>query len=119
MSSTPTWMLYGAAGYTGTLIAQQALDQGHRPILAGRNAPALSALAGKLDLEYRVVSVDEPTPLSAALADVDLMLNAAGPFLHTATPISEACLDAGVHYLDISNELQVFRALYDLSSRAE
>jgi short subunit dehydrogenase-like uncharacterized protein len=119
MSTTQAWILYGAAGYTGTLIAQHALDQGHRPILAGRNAPALSALAGKLDLEYRVLSVDEPTSLSAALADVDLLLNAAGPFLHTATPISEACLDAGVHYLDISNELQVFCALYDLSSRAE
>jgi short subunit dehydrogenase-like uncharacterized protein len=39
MTKTPTWMLYGAVGYTGTLIAQHALDRGHQPILAGRNAP--------------------------------------------------------------------------------
>jgi short subunit dehydrogenase-like uncharacterized protein len=119
MSKTPTWMLYGAAGYTGALIAQHAIDRGHQPVLAGRNAPSLSALANKLDLPYRVLSLDDPTALGAAFVDVDLVLNAAGPFLHTATPLAAACLDAGVHYLDISNELQVFRALYDLNPHAE
>ena len=53
------------------------------------------------------------------LDDVDLVLNAAGPFLHTAAPLVEACLHSGTHYLDISNELQVFRTLYDLNPWAE
>jgi short subunit dehydrogenase-like uncharacterized protein len=57
--------------------------------------------------------------LSAALDGVDLVLNAAGPFLHTAAPLAEACLAAGAHYLDIGNELQVFRTLYDLDQRAQ
>ena len=65
------------------------------------------------------LSLDDPAALQAALADVDLVLNAAGPFLHTAAPLAEACLKAGVHYLDISNELQVFRALYDLDQQAK
>jgi short subunit dehydrogenase-like uncharacterized protein len=64
------------------------------------------------------VSLDDPAALSAALAEVDLVLNAAGPFLHTAAPLAEACLAAGVHYLDIGNELQVFAALYELDQRA-
>ena len=119
MSTGATWMLYGAAGYTGALIAQHALDQGHHPILAGRNASALSALAAKLDVPYRVLSLDDRAALSPAFADVDLVLNAAGPFLHTAMLLAEACLAADVHYLDISNELQVFRALYDLNPRAQ
>jgi short subunit dehydrogenase-like uncharacterized protein len=119
MSKSPTWMLYGAAGYTGALIAQHALDRGHRPVLAGRSAPTLAALANKLDLPYRVLSLDDPTALRAAVAEVDLVLNAAGPFLHTAAPLAQASLDVGVHYLDVSNELQVFRSLYDLNSRAE
>src|SRR6202044_571396 len=41
--------------------------------------------------------------------------------LHPAAPLSEACLSIGVHYLDLSNELQVFRSLYgqdDLARRA-
>ena len=119
MSGAQSWMLYGAAGHTGALIAQHARRRSHQPLLAGRSAPAVAALAGRLDLPYRALALDDPAALSAALADVDLVLNAAGPFLHTATPLAEACLGAGVHYLDIGNELQVFRTLYDLDQRAQ
>ena len=37
MSGAQSWMLYGAAGHTGALIAQHAPERGHRPVLAGRN----------------------------------------------------------------------------------
>jgi short subunit dehydrogenase-like uncharacterized protein len=117
-SGTRSWMLYGATGYTGALIAQHARDRGHRPVLAGRTAPPVAALAERLGLQHRAVALDDPAALSTALAGVHLVLNAAGPFLHTAAPLAEACLRAGVHYLDIGNELQVFRSLYDLDQRA-
>ena len=119
MSGSPSWMLYGAAGYTGTLIAQHAIARGHEPLLVGRNARALVAVAENLDLSFRAVVLDDPEALGRALGDVDLVLNAAGPFLHTAAPLADVCLRAGVHYLDISNELQVFRALYELDERAQ
>ncbi len=112
-------MLYGAPGYTGGLITARAVECGHRPVLAGRSALAVTALADRLDLPHRVLDLDDPVALQAALGDVDLVLNAAGPFLHTAAPLAEACLNAGVHYLDISNELRVFRALYDLDEKAK
>ena len=118
ISQAGSWMLYGAAGYTGALIAQHAYKRGHRPVLAGRTAPAITALAQRLDLPHQALALDDPAALNAALAGVDLVLNAAGPFLHTAAPLAEACLAAGVHYLDIGNELQVFRTLYDLDRRA-
>jgi short subunit dehydrogenase-like uncharacterized protein len=118
-SGARSWMLYGAAGHTGALIAQHAHERGHWPLLAGRSAPAITALAGHLDLPHRALALDDPAALHAALAGVDLVLNAAGPFLHTAVPLAEACLSAGVHYLDIGNELQVFRTLYDLHQRAQ
>jgi short subunit dehydrogenase-like uncharacterized protein len=112
-------MLYGATGHTGSVIAEHARERGHRPLLAGRSAPALAALSEKLDLEYRVFGLDDTAALVAELADVDLVLNAAGPFLHTAHALAKACLAAEVHYLDINNELQVFRMLYDLDERAQ
>jgi short subunit dehydrogenase-like uncharacterized protein len=118
-SGARSWMLYGAAGHTGALIAQHARDRGHRPLLAGRSASAVTALAERLDLPFRALALDDPAAVHGALADVDLVLNAAGPFLHTAAPLAEACLSAGVHYLDIGNELQVFRTLYDLHQRAQ
>jgi short subunit dehydrogenase-like uncharacterized protein len=119
MNGTQSWMLYGATGHTGTLIAQHARERGHRPLLAGRSAPAITALAARLSLPHRALALDDPAALSAALDRVDLVLNAAGPFLHTAAPLAEACLRAGVHYLDIGNELQVFAALYGLNERAQ
>jgi short subunit dehydrogenase-like uncharacterized protein len=76
-------------------------------------------LAHRLDLPYLVLALDESVTLREALSDVGLVLNAAGPFLHTAAPMAEACLNSGTHYLDISNELQVFRTLYDLNPQAE
>jgi short subunit dehydrogenase-like uncharacterized protein len=118
-SGARSWMLYGAAGSTGALIAQHARTHGHRSLLAGRSAPAIAALAERLHLPHRALILDDPAVLHAALADVDLVLNAAGPFLHTAVALAEACLRAGVHYLDIGNELQVFRLLYDLHQRAQ
>ena len=119
MSGAKTWMLYGATGYTGVLIARRGLECGHRPVLAGRSAPAVSALGKRLGLPHRILSLDDPAALEGALADVDVVLNAAGPFLHTGAPLAQACLDAGVHYLDMSNELQVFLALYDLDEKAK
>src|SRR4249919_1305642 len=32
------WLLYGANGYTGELIARRAVAAGERPVLAGRSA---------------------------------------------------------------------------------
>ena len=118
MSRSHTWMLYGAVGYTGSLIAQRAHERGHRPLLAARNRSAVTAMAERLDMPHRVLALDDPAALRGALAEVDVVLNAAGPFLHTAAPLAAACLDAGVHYIDIGNELQVFRTLYDLDQRA-
>ena len=67
MSGARSWMLYGAAGHTGALIARHAQQRGHRPLLAGRNGPAIAALAGDLNLPYLALALDDPAALNAAL----------------------------------------------------
>ncbi len=57
-------------------------------------------------------------PASADFAGVDVVLNAAGPFLQTAEPLAQPA-SRRAHYLDIGNELQVFISLYNLHRRAE
>src|SRR2546426_990803 len=49
-----------------------------------------------------VARLDDPAGLAAALRDVRVVLHAAGPFSLTARPMLDACLEAGVHYLDLS-----------------
>jgi short subunit dehydrogenase-like uncharacterized protein len=104
-------MIYGASGYSGRLILERALQLGMAPILCGRDAGKLARLASRHGLSHRVASLLDAEALHAALRDVDVVLNAAGPFSATAGPLVAACLRAGVHYLDISGELAVIERL--------
>jgi short subunit dehydrogenase-like uncharacterized protein len=105
------YLIYGANGYTGALIAREAWVRGHRPVLAGRNAPAVEALARELGLEHRTFGLDAPASIVPSLAGLTAVLNCAGPFVRTAAPLAEACLQARVHYLDVTGEIAVFEAL--------
>ena len=104
-------LLYGATGFTGRLILESALALGLRPILGGRDAAKLAAIAEPLGLSWRAASLADTTQLDAALADVRVVLHAAGPFSQTAAPMAAACLRAGVHYLDVTGEIPVIEAL--------
>jgi short subunit dehydrogenase-like uncharacterized protein len=107
------WMIYGANGYTGELIAREAVKRGERPILAGRNAAAIEPLARALGLEWRAFDLAKPD-----LSGVQLVLHCAGPFMHTSRPMVDACLAAGVHYLDITGEIGVFEAVFRRDAEA-
>ncbi|QGY03144.1 NAD(P)H-binding protein [Methylobacterium mesophilicum SR1.6/6] len=104
-------MIYGATGYTGRLLAEHAVGQGLRPILAGRDPEKLRPLAARLGLAWRASRLDDPDGLRAALADVAVVIHAAGPFSKTARPMAEACLAVGAHYSDITGEISVLEAL--------
>ncbi len=101
-------MIYGATGYTGKLLARSAAQYGLHPVLAGRDAAKLRAVAEPLGLRFRVVAVDDVRRQDDALRDVHVLLNAAGPFAATATPWVDACLRTGTHYLDLAGEIAVF-----------
>ena len=106
----PMLLIYGANGYTGQLIVEECIRRGLRPILAGRRAASLAPLAAAHGLETRVVPLNDPPALAAALDNVHVVLHAAGPFIHTSGPMVTACLARGVHYLDITGEIAVFEA---------
>ena len=109
------WMIYGANGFSGALIAREAVRQNLKPILAGRNKAAIINLAQELNLEYRILGLNEPQKLKG----INLLLNCAGPFNATAKILAEFCISSGVHYLDISGELFTFTTLFELSNSAK
>ena len=114
-----TFLLYGANGYTGELIARQAVANGLRPILAGRSEPPLAQLARELGLEHRVARVDDAVALDRAIGDTPIVLNCAGPFSQTARAVAGACIQRGAHYLDITGEIAVFESLAARNGEAE
>lgn len=114
-----TFLLYGANGYTGRLIARFAADFGLTPILAGRNREALEDLGRSLNLPVRVVDLSDTAAMDKVLEEVDVVLHAAGPFRHTAKSMMEACLRTRTHYLDITGEIAVFERAKSMDARAK
>jgi saccharopine dehydrogenase (NAD+, L-lysine-forming) len=108
--SSEQWLIYGAAGYTGRLVAEEAVRRGHRPVLAARSAEKLLPLAERLGLRHVVVDLGDEQTLTRAIGDSQLVFHAAGPFARTSEPMVRACLRAGAHYVDITGEIDVFEA---------
>jgi saccharopine dehydrogenase (NAD+, L-lysine-forming) len=106
-----SWMVYGAYGYTGRLVAALAAERGELPVIAGRDERRLRALGERFELEHRTVTLSDAPALRAALEDVDVVAHCAGPFSATSRPMVDACLATRTHYLDITGEIDVFEAV--------
>lgn len=106
------WMIYGANGYTGRLIAQEAKRRGLTPILAGRNGPEIRQMGVQLGLETRIFTLVDAALVARHLSGVAAVLHRAGPFSATSAPMLASCLHARSHYLDITGEIAVFEAIF-------
>lgn len=113
------WMIYGANGYTGRLMVEEALRRGLRPVLAGRSREAIAAMAEHYGLPARVFSLEKFSAIEMGLRGIDLLLHCAGPFSKTARPMLEGCLAVGAHYLDITGEIDVFAACHARDAEAQ
>lgn len=113
------WMLYGANGYTGKLVAAEAKKRGLTPILAGRTEEAIKPLADELGFEYRIFSLTDHRELEEALSDIDIISLCAGPFSATSDPVIKACLVTKTHYVDITGEMDVFVRAHSYQEQAK
>jgi hypothetical protein len=116
-----TVAVVGAYGHTGRFVVAELRVRGFVPLLLGRDAGKLRALAGS-ELEHRVASVGDPASLDHALHGAAAVINCAGPFASTAGPVIEAALRAGIPYLDVAAEIEAnldtFRQYTDRSRAA-
>ena len=108
--------VYGANGYTGRLIAERAVQRGHRPILAGRHPQRVIEAARALDLPSAVFDLGDAAQAARHLQQAAAVIHCAGPFSATAKPMLDTCLAAGTHYLDITGEISVFEMIHGRSA---
>lgn len=104
-------LVYGASGYVGQLFAKEAKKNNLTVVLAGRNSM-------ETDFEFRKFSLENKKTIAENIIDVKLLINLAGPFMHTAPPLIEACIQNGTHYLDIAGEYKEFKTVYSYNDEA-
>jgi short subunit dehydrogenase-like uncharacterized protein len=116
-------LLLGAAGNSGRLIAAELAARGLSIRLAGRRRGPLEDLARALTADgattdVRTVDVGDAASLAEAIAGAGVVLSTIGPFTRQAGPVIDACLAAGVSYVDIANEWPAVRGLLDRDEQA-
>lgn len=123
MPQTGPIVVYGATGYTGTLVARELRRRGLDAILAARSAEKLARLADELGggVTTRAVALDDAAGLRALLADAAAVIACAGPFVKHGEPVVRAAAETGAHYVDTTGEqpfMQLVQERYDAPARA-
>jgi NAD(P)-dependent dehydrogenase (short-subunit alcohol dehydrogenase family) len=106
-------VVYGATGHTGRFVVGELLERGFAPVVSGRDAARLEALAGERgEVAVRPATVDDPYSLDRALAGAAAVINCAGPFAVTGGPVVEAALRAGIPYVDVAAEIEANASMF-------
>ena len=110
-------IVYGCYGYTGRLIVDELVKLGTSPVLSGRNAEKVNSLGAELNLTAKPSTLNS-AELDGLMRGTKVMIHCAGPFIHTAKAMMEACIRNGVHYTDITGEIEVFRMGHEYDNEA-
>ena len=115
-------VVFGGYGVFGSHVARGLHEGGLRVAIAGRDelraktwASALGGTGGLVrGLRADVTNLDS---CKAALEGAKVAVNCSGPFDARNTQLLEACLERGVHYVDIADDRAWARRVYDFDAR--
>lgn len=112
------WLIYGAYGYTGSLLVKVACEKGFKPVLAGRDEEKLRLLAEEYKLEYKVFSLDDEAVVYENTRGYDVIYNLAGPYDETAEILIKAALENRCHYFDLAGDFNIYDLAYSYHEQA-
>ena len=113
-------VVFGASGITGRGVAAylsgRADDGDFRWAVAGRDLGKLERVLGEVGCtppESIVADVGDPASLAAMAARTRVVLDLVGPYTLHGTPVIEACVENGAHYVDLTGEIPFVRRTID------
>lgn len=101
-----TVTVFGGYGVFGTHVAQALAMAGLPVRIAGRDGEQARKAAAHLGTNSSGIAADlrDPASCAHALAGTRVAVCCAGPFSFLPAVLPEACLAAGVHYVDIADD---------------
>ncbi len=105
-------VVFGATGYTGRLVVAELVALGCRPVVAGRTAAQVEALAAGHGLDAAVADATRPGSVRALLEPGDVLVTTVGPYSLYGQSALDAAVDARAHYLDIAGEAGFVRQVF-------
>ncbi|MCC5781210.1 saccharopine dehydrogenase family protein [Nitratireductor sp. B36] len=106
------------AGRIGSAIADMLVASGDYTVtVADRSAEQLAVLPSHPQISGVEVDLSDTKALAAVLKGKFALLNAA-PY-HLTVPIAEAAAEAGVHYLDLTEDVKSTRRVKEIAASAE
>jgi short subunit dehydrogenase-like uncharacterized protein len=108
--------IYGANGYQGKIVTQEAVRRGIDVVLVGRSSERLREAAramGGTASDLRVADTVDIPSLVTAFRGVDAVVNCAGPFTVSGVATATAAVTAGCHYVDTAGEQLYVKSVFD------
>lgn len=116
-------IVWGATGFTGTLVAeyllrQYGLNRDLRWAIAGRGQGKLDGLRKTLgvkagELETLVADSFDEDSLRELASRTRVVLTTVGPYALYGSALVNACVESGTHYCDLAGEVQWIRKMID------
>lgn len=100
--------------------ALAAADEVELVLVSDRDAERACRVADELGPKAQPLALDisDDQALSQALADVDIVLNCAGPFYLFGRKVLSAAIASGTHYLDIADDWEPTLEMLELDDEA-
>ncbi|HEU5142013.1 MAG TPA: saccharopine dehydrogenase NADP-binding domain-containing protein [Solirubrobacterales bacterium] len=113
-------VVLGASGIAGRNVAayltERAGEVDARWAVAGRDAAKVERVLAEVGVtapETIVADVGDPGSLAAMAARTKVVLDLVGPYTLYGTPVIEACIANGAHYVDLTGEMPFARRTID------
>lgn len=97
-------LILGGYGGFGSRLSRRLANDGHYILVAGRRLAVAQEFCAIL-ANSEAIQADRNTELTEFLKHIhpDLVIDAAGPFQNSSYRVAEACISAGVDYLDLAD----------------
>lgn len=117
-------LVIGGYGNFGSFISQTlAKETNIQVIIAGRNLEKAETLANEIESKNKVevVVLDINTDLNnkLALLQPDIVIHTSGPFQSQGYDVAQACIEHGIHYIDLADGRDFVSDIYKLDKQAK